>query len=86
MNYEGLLKAYLSLWNNRHLSSYKEAEEKLKELIKEDLSSAWSHPRIRKSKEVQLTTALTRIEQSSLESETKQALKALYEQIYDAIE
>ena len=85
MNYDALLQAYLTLWNHRPRSSYKEAEEKLKELIKEDLSSAWSHPRIRKSKEVQLTTALTRIAQSSLENETKQALKALYEQIYDAI-
>lgn len=85
MKYTDLLKAYLSIWNNRSILINEEsAENALMELINRELNDENTHPRLRKSKATKFHLAIKRVSESNLNDRDKLALIRFYLELMES--
>lgn len=79
LSYEGVLTAYLSLWQNRQVNGQDlTAEQILQELVRRELLDENAHPRARKSMHEKFYLSVKRLSESPLSESVKSAIVALY--------
>lgn len=80
-----IIRAYQSLFLNRHSAMNLETLEQLKAIIQIELLDELTHPRVRKTPREKLEIAEARIENSELNSTVKQHLIKLYISVFEDV-
>lgn len=76
---EELLKAYLSIWNNRSIQPvHQDQGAILSELIRRELLDENAHPRVRKTVFEKFYHSMKRLTESGLPSDKIRALTTIY--------
>lgn len=85
-NFDGLLREYRDIWNNRALTAMdKNSEEILLGAIKSELLDENSHPRIRKNRFEKYFSAIRRVMNSSISMEAKLQIISLHTNLMDEL-
>ncbi|WP_026576591.1 hypothetical protein [Bacillus sp. UNC438CL73TsuS30] len=84
--FDRLLHEYRKVWNNRLLNvKNQNSEEILKDAIKRELLDENSHPRVRKNRYEKYYSAIKRLVDSKISTETKVHLIEVHNQMMDEL-
>ncbi|MDQ6599316.1 hypothetical protein ABE288_16320 [Bacillus salipaludis] len=84
--FDRLLHEYRKVWNNRLLNvENQNSEEILKDAIKRELLDENSHPRVRKNRYEKYYSAIKRLVDSNISTETKVHLIEVHNQMMDEL-